>query len=265
MSDSKANIAEKNSFEKMKTILGDPQVIASPMGSAAGFPDYGFRLKSGSKNIDIHVEYKLDSKAQMGSMRDWIFDGKRFFTSKEDPNKEELLSIMNSTPSCVEKAKQLLEGFQKHFDPSITNISSGMLTIIKEQNLRRAKLINFVQNTPNYQIAKINDAKLGTKIIDHYKKKFKANLKPGANGSVLMMVIGNQMYLVDIDGQVSKQEMDFLTAFFGVDNFVKLNGLVASLEVRIQPRGLNSPGKPVSIDVMASFRLNGLSGRGTPV
>lgn len=261
MTTSQANIAEQKSFSKMGQILGNPKVIASPMGSSAGFPDYGFRLKSGDKIIDLHVEYKMSAKDQMGSMRDWVFDGNKFTSSNLDVNKEQLLEIMNKTPSCVSRAKKLLEDFQKYFDPSVKQISSGMLTIIKDQNVRRANLINFKNKVDNYQIAKINDAILGNKILDHYKKKFRANLKPGANVNMLFMVIGEQMYLVDTIGNLSRQDNEYLRAFFGGKDFVELTGLNAALEVRIQPRGLNS-NKPVSIDVMASFRLNGLPLKG---
>jgi len=44
-----------------------------------------------------------------------------------------------------------------------------------------------------------------------------------------------------------------------------MSGLSANLEVRIQPRGLNSPNKHASIDVMASFRLGGAPGAGVKV
>lgn len=261
MADSQANLAEQRSFAKMGAILGNPTAIATPMGSSAGFPDYGFRLKSGDKIIDLHVEYKLNAKAQMGSMRDWIFDGNKFTTANPDSDKETILAIMNNTPSCVTRAKELLADFKKYFDPDVKQISSGMLTMIKDQNLRRAKLINFKNSVDNYQIAKINDATLGSKIIDHYKKKFKANIKPNSNANLLLMVIADQMYLVDTLGVLTSADNEYLKAFFGGKDFVELKGLNAALEVRIQPRGLNS-NKPVSIDVMASFRLNGLPLRG---
>ena len=41
----------------------------------------------------------------------------------------------------------------------------------------------------------------------------------------------------------------------GLSRIDDLRGLEAKLEVRIQPRGLNSPSKPASIDAMASYRL----------
>ena len=44
-----------------------------------------------------------------------------------------------------------------------------------------------------------------------------------------------------------------------------LNNLSASLEVRIQPRGLNTPGKALSVDVMSSLRLDGLKKTGTKI
>ena len=41
----------------------------------------------------------------------------------------------------------------------------------------------------------------------------------------------------------------------GLSKLDDLKNLEAKLEVRIQPRGLNSPNKHASIDVMASYRL----------
>ena len=72
------------------------------------------------------------------------------------------------------------------------------------------------------------------------------------------------MYLVDTIGSLLPQDNEYLKAFFGGKEFVTLSGLQAALEVRIQPRGLNS-NNPVSIDVMASFRLNGLPLRGITI
>ena len=82
MSERAAEQAEKQAFEKVKKLLPVQKVIASPAGSATNFPDFGFRINIGKKIVDLHFEYKMDYKAPMGSMRDWIFDGNKFMTNK---------------------------------------------------------------------------------------------------------------------------------------------------------------------------------------
>jgi hypothetical protein len=255
---SKANDAEVAAFKKMKKMLGNPDVIAEPMGSAAGFPDFGFRMILSNKKIDIHVEYKLDSKAQMGSMRDWHYTKNGFHTTDtENDEKTSLITIMNDSQDAKKKADVLLKAFQKHFDSKITDIYSGMLTIISDKKLRRTKLLNFVHNyVDNYQIAKISNTTLGNGIISHYKKKFAKSKNRDADGSILLMMIGNSLYIVDKDTGIKDSTLKQLKEYFG-GTIPSLTGLQAALEIRIQPRGLSSSDNPVSIDVMASFRLSG--------
>jgi hypothetical protein len=71
------------------------------------------------------------------------------------------------------------------------------------------------------------------------------------------MMIGNEIYFVADQGSVPASTRNALLDRMGVKSIPVLNNLKAQLEVRIQPRGLSAPDKPVSIDVMSSFRLSG--------
>jgi hypothetical protein len=263
----KAKDDEKNAFKKLMNILGNPESFAAPAGDDTAFPDFGFTVYVNKKRVDLHFEYKNSSTAQMGSMRNWTFDGKKFDASDAatDPNKQQLLEVMNSSRVAMENGKRLLEDFQNYFDNpvrnkrqyNITKISSGMLSAEKNKDIRRKRLINFVNNTENYQVANIEDAILGQKILDHYHKKFHANLNRGAAASILFMMIGNQFWFIEETGSISREEKLKICEMFGVKSIPVFPRPKAKLEVRIQPRHIDKPSTPVSIDVMASFRLSG--------
>lgn len=262
----KAEIAEKQAYEKLHKLLGRPQAFAEPAGFSTDFPDFGFRLQVEKKNVDVFIEYKADAKAQMGSMRDWRFNGSQFYTTdKGNSEKEGLIEVMNSSPDCVKNGKRILSDMRNYFDKGVKEISSGMLTIEKDQSQRRAKLLNFVHNTQNYQLAKIENNAMGQGILDHYHKKFTKGIRPDADHSILMMMIGDDVWFIEEKGTLSAAGKKMVAEKFGVNNFATMNALKANLEVRIQPRGLSAPGKPVSIDVMASFRLAGKPPTGTRV
>ena len=257
---------ENAAFAKWKNILGKKAtVFQSPAGADAGFPDFGFSViidgfgertnAGGKKRIDVHVEYKASHTAQMGSMRDWIFDGRKFTTNdKRSEQKAELIALMNGAPEAKRNAKRMYTWLNKA-NKKIRTLSSGSLSIIKDKNERRDLLVQFANEQPNYTIAKIESETLGRKIISHYTKKF--THRGGADGSVLLMMIGDKVWFVDKKGSLSAEDEKELLAKLGLPKFDVMKGLNAALECRIQPRGLNSPGKPVSIDVMASFRLRG--------
>ena len=260
----KAEAAERAAFDKVGKLLKG-KAIVSPAGFDAGFPDFGYRIDLTNGNtIDLHFEYKADYKAQMGSMRDWIFDGRKFTTNDiKSESKAELIDIMNRTPKAVQNGKRLLNDLKKHFDKNVKFLYSGSLSVIKDKGTRRAMTQNFAAKTDNYQIAAISDNVLGKKIIDHYKTKFKKNLKSGSDGSILFMMLKDKVWMVDSTGNVSAQDMQEVADRMQLRKLDKLQNLTAKLEVRIQPRGLNSPTKMTSIDVMASFRLaNAPSGGG---
>ena len=253
---SKAEAAEKSAFAKLKTKL-NAKVIVSPAGFDAGFPDFGYRIQlENGKTIDLHVEYKADYKAQMGSMRDWIFDGRKFSTlDMKSESKQELLAVMNNTPVAIQNAKRLLNDLKKYFSPQVKQLYSGSLIVIKDKDERRIKTQEFAKNTANYQIATISDRILGDKILTHYKTKFKKNLKSGSDASVLLMMLKDKVWMIDTYGSITQSELEEVAKRFDLEELDRLSDLTAKLEVRIQPRGLNSPGKPTSIYVMASFRL----------
>ena len=252
---SKAQAAERAAYNKLLTSTAS-QSLVFPAGFDAGFPDFAFRFKLASGHtIDVHIEYKADYKAQMGSMRDWVFDGKHFSTpDTASESKQELIYIMNNTPSAIKNGTRLLSDLQTYFSKDVQKIYSGSLTAISDKEERRAATQNFAKNTANYSIASISDDTLGDQIIKHYKNKFKKNLKAGSQGAILLMMLKDTVWLVDTDENVSAADMLDLAKRFGIEKFDHLTGLTAKLEVRIQPRGLTS-GKPTSIDVMASFRL----------
>lgn len=261
----KAQAAENTAFRNLGKVLNGKPIV-SPAGFDAGFPDFAFRIDlTNGKTVDLHYEYKANDKAQMGSMRDWRFDGRKFYTNDtKNESKADLLEIMNNTPEAVKNGKRLLNDLQKHFDSRVKEISSSSLGVIKDKAERREATQQFVDNTKNYTVAKINDQSLGNKIIDHYKSKFKKNLVRGSDASVLFMMLKDKVWMVDTHGTLSKQEMEEIAARHGLKKFDNLKGIKAQLEVRIQPRGMNSPSKPTSIDVMANFRLSGSpSGGGT--
>ena len=254
----KAQQAEVNAFKKMKKKLGkDAVAFASPAGFATSFPDFGFRVDILGKKVDIHVEYKADAKAQMGSMRDWQFDGKKFITPNPTPEKTDLIQIMNESNDCVKNGKRLLTDFKKYFDPAVNKIYSGMLSVESDKGVRKAKMQRFVKGTKNYQLANIDNTTMGNHIIGHYKTKFKKEVKKDADISILLMMLGDSISLVTTKGRADAATMKQLYNMLGVANIPKLSGLKAKLEVRIQPRGMTGGSKPVSIDVMASFRLSG--------
>lgn len=253
----KAQAAENNAFAALGKKLNGSKAIVSPAGFDAGFPDFAYRVKmKDGSSIDLHYEYKADYKAQMGSMRDWHFDGRKFSTPDTgSESKQELIQVMNNTKVAVQNGKRLLSDLKKYFSKDVTKLYSGSMTVIKDKDTRKAMAMEFAKGTDNYQIAQIQNSSMGQKIIDHYKTKFKKNLKRGSKGSLLFMFLKDKVWLVDTSGSVSAAHKAEVATKMGLAKLDDLRNLEAKLEVRIQPRGLNSPSKPASIDAMASYRL----------
>jgi len=268
MASSKAFQDEIDAYKKVKTMLrssGSP--FQEPAGADAGFPDFGFTVDVDGTSYDLHIEYKNSHTAQMGSMRDWLFNGSRYYTKDiASEQKQELISLMNNTPIAVTNGKRLLKDLKDHFSPEVKEIYSGSLTVVKDKMQRRVLTQNFADNTRDYQIANIASPTLGTKIVGHYKNKFKKSMVRGrADGHILMMMIKDELWWVDKTSTVSQKDINAVAGLFGVSRINKLQGLTAQLEVRIQPRGLSSQTKPTSIDVMASYRLKGKPTSGTRI
>ncbi len=260
MSERASEVAERKAFEHLKKKLPVVKVIAQPAGSGTGFPDFGYRIELKGKKVDLHFEFKDDWKTQMGSMRDWVFDGSKFSTPTNDADKETLISIMNSTPEAKTEAKRLLDGIKKYYSPKVTKLYSGALSVLSV-NDRKKNYLNLLNNLTNYQIANIVSKSLGQKVLDHYHKKFHANLQSDADYSVLFFMIGDTIWFVEETGTLDQQSKQTIAAYFGAKQITVLAGLTANLEVRIQPRPslkslIETPNKPVKgIDVMASYRL----------
>jgi hypothetical protein len=271
MSSSKAFADETAAFAKIKRKFGkDAIVFQAPAGADAGFPDYGFTVTMGNgEKIDLHIEYKNSHTAQMGSMRDWRFDGSKFSTpDTKSMQKAELISLMNETPKAVANGKRLLKDLKKYFSKDVKEIYSGALSVIKDNQQRYNSILQFVDNTRDYQIANIADTAMGNRIIKHYKNKFKKSMvSHRAKGHILMMQIKDDIWIVDTSGKITKADLKEIAYKMGAKSeFKELKGLVAQLEVRIQPRGLSKKGaKPTSIDVMASYRLKGAPVGGTKI
>lgn len=269
----KAFQAEITAFKALQTkTSGVAKAFQEPAGADAGFPDFGFTFEMPSgKKIDVHIEYKASHTAQMGSMRDWRFDGKKYSTADaKSEQKAELIALMNDTPAAIQNGKDILKELQTLFHVSVKEISSGCLSVIKDKMARRKYLDNYIaKKKKDYVIANINSSSLGNKIITHYENKFAKSRRPGIQGSILAMMIDKEIWFVQTHGSVTADDIATISQFMGAPNPIKkLANLTAKLECRIQPRGLSAPisnPKPVSIDVMASYRLQGKPSGGTKI
>ena len=251
----KAQLAEKKAFQQVREMLNGRTLVA-PRGFDAGFPDFGFRVElDNGRKIDLHFEYKADYKAQMGSMRDWVFNGRSFFTRDDSETKQQLISVMNETPQAITNAKYLLNSMQTYISRDIREIYSGSLNVIRNMDERKILLQEFATNTRSYQIANINDNILGKKIIDHYKTKFKRNILSTSDASVLFMMLNDKVWVMDSTYNMTEDDITQLASRFQLKDFDTLKNLSANLEIRISPRGLSRYSRRASIDVMANFRL----------
>lgn len=247
---------ERTAFRELRK-RADFEVFARPSGADKAFPDFGLRAWIGGEAIDIHFEYKQDRYAQMGSMRDWSFDGNNFSASSLDDNKELMLNIMQQNDTCVKNAKKILKEFQEHCDPRITTVSSGMLGVIRDTAERREKVRNFAQTVDSYMLARIANTELGEALLNYYRGKFTPN--PEATTSILVLMLGDEMYKVQTSGKrLTNAKRDVLLDLIGVSDLPAMEDPIAQLEVRIQPWGLNNT-KAVRIDVMATYRLKQVS------
>jgi hypothetical protein len=255
---SDADAAESATFHRLVSKGFTP--FASPSGSDTAFPDFGLSIEIDGKIVDLHIEYKMNKKAQMGSVRDWVFDGSVFTSpDKNSEDKAQLLELMNGSDVCVRNGKRLLADLKTYVGSGVGKISSGSLNFISDMTERKDKLRAFAAGTDNFQLANIESPVLGDKILDHYRKKFKP--RGSADYSILIMMMGTEMWVVQADKKIPSDLQRKISQSLGVDDIPVLHSIEAKLEVRIQPRGLNSGGRG-SIDVMANFRLNAKSATG---
>lgn len=246
---------ERNAYRRLKK-RGDFKSFATPSGATTDFPDFGLRAVIDEVVIDLHFEYKQSRYAQMGSMRDWVFDGEKFTSPAEDEVKVLMLTAMNDSAETVANAKEMLVQFQTHCDPDITFIGGAMLNHITDMEERRAKLTTFGQAVPSFTIGNIKGQDLGEAMLSHYRSKFAP--RKGADVSYLLMMIGDQVYVVDRNGpSIQADVRGKLCDMIGCSSLPVMQTPSAALEVRVQPIGLMT-GR-AKIDPMASFRLKSIA------
>lgn len=269
----KAFQAENTAFQTIKkNTNGVATAFQEPAGADAGFPDFGFTFNMpNGKKIDVHIEFKSKHTDQMGSMRDWKFDGREFSSpDAKSEQKAELIALMNGTPTALANAKAILKDLQAHFHHTVKEISSGCLSVVKDKFARRKYLDNYVaKKSKDYVIANISSPALGNKFLTHYENKFAKSRRAGVDGSILAILMGKEIWWIDTHGSVTNDDKEVISKFLGASRPIKtISSVTARLECRIQPRGLSAPAnnpKPVSIDVMASYRLQGKPANGTPI
>ncbi len=257
--DSAADQAEYDAYNKLYKRLMKPTAFVKPAGSKDRFPDFGFRIMVEGKPVDLHFEYKSDSRAQMGGMRDWVFDGRKFATKDTlNPVKEVLINIMNDTPASIAGGTRLLKDLQKYFDKRVTKLYSGTPTIEADRVKRLEKLEKFQMNTQSYVIANISNEQLGVQLIDNYKRKFEQSVRKSAAHSILFFVIGKELWFVDQLGDMP-QALDHVANKLGITAIPEIKHLKANLEIRIQPKA------SLTFDTIANFRLSGKPSSGAIV
>lgn len=248
--------AEKRAFKQFQHMLGMPRVFERPLGFSEQFPDFGFRLTIDGKTVDLYFEYKANHKAQMSSMRDWIFDGRKFNSKGDSEEKRQLVDMMNASTECIDNGKRLLRDFKEYFDQRVKSLHSGCTTVEPDQKAKKAKLKVLANNTTNYALANISNTKLGDMVVDAYKRKFREQVKASAHYSLCLMVIGKEIFFVDEVGVRNMRVISGIYSLLGVRDIPRIRGrLSANLEVRIQPKNLEDPNKYTNIDTMANFRL----------
>lgn len=247
---------ERIAYRRLKK-RGNFKSFATPSGASADFPDFGLRTTIDDIVIDLHFEYKQSRYAQMGSMRDWVFDGEQFTSPADnDDTKHMMLLAMNSSPECIRSAQDMLLQFQQYCDADISFIGGAMLNHIKDMDERRAKLDAFKTAVSSFTIANIKGEDLGEAMMNHYRSKFEP--RPKADVSYLLMIIGNQIYVVERDGPALQADTKKkLCDLIGCDSLPNMQPPTASLEVRVQPIGIG--GGRAKIDPMASFRLKSIT------
>ena len=241
--------------------------FVTPRGSDTGFPDFGFNVRtSNGKSIDVHIEFKKDAAAYMGSMRDWVFDGTKYRSGDraiDDADKELMILAMNNNPTIVAGGKRLLKAFDDAAKQhglrvsELANYTLARLAPPKERKLRQA-VAQEVKNNHLQQIGSIKGG-FGSTIIDFYNKKFKKAIRSSADGSILLFMIKDRVWLMNKDGNVNDEDIKEVARKFGVRDFDSRNfnrsSIDADLEVRISIRKAEDLFKQPFIDVRAGMKM----------
>ena len=256
---------EVAAFNALEDLFGyDAMAIIAPQGAGAGFPDFAFRTESPEgKTIDVHFEFKADNKAQMSSMRDWIFDGRKFYTKAvDDADKELMLLAMNNNQEIMSNAKRLYKDFNdvaKEMNlGSVPVLSSGLLTNLSSDfNVRKEFTRAVINRTEKQQMGSIRGG-FGPSMINFYKKKFKNNVRGSADGSILLFMIKDRVWLMDTLGNVNDNDIKQIAQSLGHRDFdrrMNTNSIDANLEVRLSIRPGSTPISKAKMDPQAAMRL----------
>lgn len=231
-----------------------------PAGDDTGFPDIGATMNINGKPLTLHIEVKDSKGAQMGSIRNWIFNGSKFdVTNYENPNAEMVIGMLNDTADAKQRAKKMLDELKKFFSKKVTNLQKGSLTAISDKTERYNAFMNYQKNrTTDTIIARLKGPEIGRMITSHYKKKYKP---VGGHHNLLLMILGNEMFIIKTGAQPPEPVMKELYKTLGVDSIPELPATFAgNLEVRVQPRHLSKKGAvPLTLDTMANLRATGLT------
>lgn len=232
----------------------------SPAGDANIFPDIGASIELPSGLLNVHIEIKQSKNDQMGSIRNWTFDGSRFdATHYENPNTRIIIDMLNDDPVAVGNAKRMMKELNKFFDKKIHLLSSGCLSVVTDKKERYERLKAFNESkSVNTMILSRTGPDVGTMIIKHYKKKYKPK---GDGDNVLAMVMGNEMFLVKTHKVPSSDMLRELADALELEDEIPFipSSFEGGIEVRVQPRHMSKKGaSPVTLDTMANLRGKGL-------
>lgn len=269
--ESAADRAEMNAFLRFGDVLDElnpdqVQVIERPKGRDSGFPDFAYRVKSPSgKVIDIHVEYKLNKSAQMGSLRTWKFDGTKYSSPRTDEESQFIIDAMNSSASIVQGGVRMLSSFRQAADElgvgpvRFVGVGAANALIPSNQTKLRRELISRVLDINGDQVIGYIKGGFGPMIMRHYEKKFKENLKSGSNASVCLLMIGDRVWYLDGHraGSDDIQEVANMLGVRSIDtSSLSSSTIDANLEVRLQmSNSLTDLFKSPRVDSFAAFRL----------
>lgn len=257
---------EVEAFRALERVFGyDSPAIVAPQGAGAGFPDFAFRTRVPSgKTIDVHFEFKKDNKAQMSSMRDWIFDGSKFTTKAiDDVDKELMLQSMNNNSEIMSNAKRLYKDFNDVAKEmgygKVPVLSSGLLSSISRDFKERKEFTKAViGKTDKQQMGSVKGG-FGQSLINFYKKKFRKNISRNSDGSIFLFMIKDRVWLVDTIGNVDQKDIDQVARKLGhrkIDDRMNASNIDANLEVRLSIRPGSTPISKAKIDPQAAMRLS---------
>lgn len=269
--------AEKNAFYQIGNILegtvpGQVTAIEIPKCSDGGFPDFAFRVKAPSgKKIDIHFEYKMNKTDQMGGLRTWKFDGRKFSTTRTDDEADFIIKAMNQNSQIVRGGQTMMDSYKQAADElgvgPINFIGVGGVTSIipsREKNLRKRFVKRVLEINGTQMLGTIKGG-FGLTIINNYREKFKKNLQSGSDCSICLFMVGNKIWYLD-SHNADEEDVAEVASMLDVDEIdmrnLNPNSIDGNLEVRLQMNISSNPFKQPKVDTFAAMRMLGNTLRG---